>query len=388
MGRINVAILTNIPTPYREGLFRRLAAVDQLDVTIYYCATTFPWREWDVQIGNYNHEILPGFGSGSRLFNPSIVTKIFKENFDVVIVSGYAYPTALLAIAASKITKKPLTLWVESHLRDERNVNASQLKRDIKKIILSRLVRLSDAFIVPGRASKQYLEYFGADSGRIFPAVTTSDVEFFSQNSNLSSSEMVNLKRKLGIKEDKLLISVGRFAKKKGIKILLEAFLDLRSERQDIGLLLVGSGPLEQELKEFSERNGGHAIYFLGFQPQEMLPKLYAISDLFVCPSLGDQWALVVNEAMACGLPVITTYNVGAAYDLVKPGENGFVIEPGDVKALHIAIKEALESEEKLKQMGSVSRKIISKYTHEQAVSGFLKAIDFVINHHSKRVQR
>lgn len=373
----DVAIVTNIPTPYREGLFGRLANQDGVDLTVYYCAESFPWRNWSIEIGDYNARFLPGINYGQFVFNSSIVREICRNDYDCLIVGGYSTPTAVLSELTGAVSDTSLVMWVESHLWDERNRNASIPKRLFKRLFVGSMLGLCNAYVVPGKASEAYVVHYGASSDAVFRAPTTCDVAWFDEQSRLDSDKRAALRDRWNITEDQLLLYVGRIAEKKGIETLLQAFDRLQSDVDDVGLLMVGTGPRKEQLADTYDGNG---IYWLGYQPDERLPKIYGLADLFVCPSLGDQWAVVVNEAMACRLPVVATNTVGAAHDLIEDGTNGWMIDSGSVPALSEVLSEAFvpPTDVNLAEMGNESWRIINQYTHEDTVDGFLAVVDYV----------
>jgi len=269
-------------------------------------------------------------------------------------------------------------MWVESHLLDERNRTASCTKRILKQAYVANIFKIPQAFIVPGSAAKAYLEHYGVFSEDIFIAPTTVDVDWFSEKSRLSSDRKAALRKEYGVTENKIVLYVGRMIAKKGVDVLLQAYAQIQHQgHEDVGLVLIGDGPLQKKL---SARSNDDGIYWLGYQPAENIPEWYGLSDLFVCPSYGDQWAVVINEAMACGLPVVASETVGAAADLIKEGVNGVTVSPGNSDALAARIVEILQASDRNdpSMMGMQSRKIISEFTHAATIKGFLEAITAV----------
>ena len=119
-------------------------------------------------------------------------------------------------------------------------------------------------------------------------------------------------------------------------------------------------------------------VFFFGFQNNSQVSKYYAIADIFVLPSQGESWGVVINEAMCFGLPIITTDKVMAAYDLVREGVNGYIFPPADTTALTLALEELLSDPAKRKKMGESSLQIISEWNYGLFVEGFIKALDFI----------
>ena len=216
---------------------------------------------------------------------------------------------------------------------------------------------------------------------RIFNAYFTCDVDYFKKASDLSKRSREQLRRALGMQGTAFLY-VGRLIKGKGLCALLDAYAKLAAEELSISLLLVGDGQLRTELEEWAQQRGVNSIYFIGFVQIDELPKYYGIADVFIFPSTIDRWGLVINEAMASGLPIITTSAVGAAKDLVKDGWNGFVIEPGDVESLYQCMKKRAVDEKLRQRFSQHSAERIAQWTNTEAVESFVKAIEVAVEKH------
>ena len=174
-----------------------------------------------------------------------------------------------------------------------------------------------------------------------------------------------------------IVLFVGELNERKGVRFLLRAFTKLKSERENTTLVIIGDGELKSKLIQLVSNESLTHIIFTGWISEEEKIKYYAIADLFVLPTLSDVWGLVVNEAMACGLPIVTTTAAGCASDMIVEGENGFIVEPQNVDALHEAMRRIVYDELREK-MGEKSYEIlITRFSLDNAVNGFLDAIQF-----------
>ncbi|MFM7885547.1 MAG: glycosyltransferase family 4 protein [Pseudanabaena sp.] len=183
-------------------------------------------------------------------------------------------------------------------------------------------------------------------------------------------------KQELGIsEEDIIILFAGKFETVKQPINLIKAFIN--AELINVSLLVVGSGHLEKEMRDLSKYN--RKIYFAPFQNQSLMPRTYAISDLFILPSYSETWGLAINEAMCMGKPVIVSNHVGCAADLVKPWENGLIFEAGNVDALTDCLREAMSDRDRLKQWGKESKKIIANYTYDRVIAGLKQALKAVL---------
>jgi len=168
---------------------------------------------------------------------------------------------------------------------------------------------------------------------------------------------------------------VGRLVRDKGVFELLDAYARLETGlRSNVGLVFAGSGSDHRELVQRSAKIMPGIIQFLGFVHREELPEIYALAEGLIFPTHSDPWGLVVNEAMACGLPVIVTSVAGCTLDLVQDGWNGFVVPPRDASALARATASLAENPELRMEMGNRSRERIEAYSPAAWAQGILEA--------------
>ncbi|WP_459501924.1 glycosyltransferase family 4 protein [Bacillus sp. C1] len=370
-----VALIKNIPSPYRQGLFEEVNRRNNIDLTVYYCAKTEKTRDWNIAYSNYKYKVLPGF-TFKNIFhvNLSILKELFKHKYDVVILGGYAIPTLQLAFLYAKLTNTSLILWSESTLGDH-NQEGNSLRKKFKKRFLKYMVKRFDKYIVPGTEARKYLMNYGAENNNIITAPTTCDITYFREKYQYYKESIKEIKENLGIDTSKVILNVGRLIDVKGIDVLLKSFASYQLLNKDVTLLLVGDGEKFEEYKKIVDEQNLKVI-FTGFIQVEELPKYYAISDVFVFPSKGDVWGLVVNEAMASSLPIITTNKVGASIDLVT-SKNGRIVKANNVDELYYAIKDLLDNEE-LKTMGKESWEKIQDFSHTHAAIGFERAVNAI----------
>src|SRR5262249_55949913 len=137
----------------------------------------------------------------------------------------------------------------------------------------------------------------------------------------------------------------------------------------------VGDGPLRSELTQYAQTHKLHNVHFFGFRNQTEIATCYAMADLLVLPSSYETWGLVVNEGMCFGLPIIASDQVGAAADLVRHGDNGFIYPVADIMALSECLRSVLKDEIMRGCMGRRSMEIIKNWNIDQDVEGFLEAM-------------
>ena len=381
MKKYKVAIIHNIISPYRVPLFEGLASHSSIDLFVYFCAKTHKEREWSIpQSNKYNYKILSGvkldFAGIIYHINPSIISKLIKGRYDVVIIGGYSDFTAQAAFITSKLLKTPVILWSEGTHRTQ------SLLGKIISPITKYITRHASAYIAASTAAKDFFIATGALPEKVFVPPNTVDTEFLKRESLEYRTEKNKPKRKLGIKNSKLILYMGQLIPRKGIEYLLFGYKKLKEEYNDVGLAIVGSGPLKEELMKLCQTEDIKDVYFLGFIQQKELPMYYSIADLFVLPSLRETFGLVINEAMACGLPAVIT-KVAGAKDLIIQGENGFIVDEANVEQLYSAMRKVILNEKLARKMGKKSLEIIeNRYNINQAVNGFVSAIEYAIHRH------
>jgi glycosyltransferase involved in cell wall biosynthesis len=274
----------------------------------------------------------------------------------------------------AKLRKNPLILY---QVRWKREVK-SFLKRFLKNILnllIRYFVKYYDAIVPTGTKSKEYFIELGANPNKIFMIFNASKID------TMATKEEVNdLRKSLEIVNKKVILYVGRLIKGKKTDILIKAFYKLKQEHNNSCLIIVGEGECKKEFQNISkELNIENDVLFLGRINNKDLPVYYSLCNIFVLPSSAEPWGLVLNEAMQFGKPVIATDGVGAAYDLIKDGVNGFIVQKKNINALYNAMEKILSDPELEKEMGEESKKIIEEgFTYENMVEGFRMAIEYV----------
>jgi glycosyltransferase involved in cell wall biosynthesis len=289
-----------------------------------------------------------------------------KYSPSIIIISGYYNPSSLLAMLYAKYFRRRIILWCESNRYGQR------LNYPLTEAYKRWFVRNCTEYIVPGKASFEYLISLGTKAEKIWIAPNAVDNDYFTQASDKQRETKEIFKQYKGYL-NKVILYVGRLVDQKGILDLLKAFQILSREQADLCLLLIGNGEGEARYRNFCKTNNIRNVFFTGFVHQEELPLYYAVADVFVLPSHSDPWGLVLNEAMACKLPVISSNVAGAAGDLIINGENGYIYEEANIEELIGALKKVLNSDGK--SMGMKSYEIIQNFSPARCASGFLEAI-------------
>lgn len=371
--RRRITILTEIIAPYRIPVFNALARHSGIELHVIFLARTdISLREWRVYENEiqFSYEVLPSWrsriGPHNILLNGRVAQALEKSRPDAVVCGGYNYLASWQALHWARRNGVQFLLWSESTANDHRRQHG--LVEALKKIFLRRC----DAFVVPGKSALNYLEAFGVARESIFLARNAVDSALFARLASDARNNAVQLRRQLALPE-RYFLYAGRLVREKGVLDLLAAYGLLSVElRQQIGLVLAGDGGLRPELESAARDIYPGTVYFAGFVQREELPIYYGLAECLVMPTHTDPWGLVVNEAMACGLPVICTSAAGCALDLVH--ENGRLTEAGNVHQLHEAMSGLACNHELRRGMAEKSASLIQDYSPEAWAAGMAEA--------------
>ena len=345
--------LTNIPSPYRVNFFNELGKLCKLTVLFEKAFSDERDGSWKNFNTNYFEAIfLKGINIGvAEAFCPKIIQYIKKNTYDFVIVTNFSDLTGILATMTLQIKKIPYILESDGGFAG----NGKGLKEQLKKMLLSR----AQLYFSTAKAHDDYYLTYGAKKNKLvrypFTSLSASDI----LKKPVSEKKKKMLRQELGMLEEKIILAVGQFIHRKGYDLLIQAMAQLDV---NIGCYIVGGKP-PQEYLDLVRDSGAKNVHFVDFKEKPELERYYLAADAFVHPTREDIWGLVVNEAMAKGLPVVTTDRCIAGLELVKP-EIGRIVPADNVDLLARTIKEVLL------MVGTVTSKnvlsVIRKYTFEE----------------------
>jgi glycosyltransferase involved in cell wall biosynthesis len=388
-------ILSEIISPYRIPVFNALARHRALDLHVVFLAETDPqlrqWRIYRQEI-QFSHEVLPSWrlrvASQNILLNWGVAASLSKFAPDSIICGGYNYYASWEALSWARRRHATFVLWSESNIQDARR------GRTWTKKLKSNFLARCDGFVVPGKSARDYLLAQGMNADRIATAPNAVDNAWFAAQAETIRARASEFRRNLGLPE-RYILFVGRLVEAKGVFDLLDAYGRLEdSIRSEVGLVFAGDGDCRAALEYTAAALRPGKIIFMGFTHREDLAGFYALAEALFLPTHSDPWGLVVNEAMACGLPVVVTSVAGCAADLVEDGWNGYVVPPANPEALTIAMErlvrrndakpselEARELEanqvqgnEARQRMGTRSYERIQAYSPEACAAGLAAA--------------
>ena len=371
-----LALLTEIISPYRIPLFNALASRSEVELHVIFLSETDPsLRQWQVYKDEirFSYEILPSVRKRMAGFNVLLNRRVARAldyaSPEVILCGGYSYVASWRAMFWAKSHGIPLILWSESNRQDSRR--GHWLVEFLKRAFLKRC----DRFVVPGGSARRYLSSHGVHDSFIYTAPNAVDNALFTKSADVACNDAVALRRRLQL-PGRYFLFVGRFVAEKGVFELLSAYAKLDERlRTQIGLVLVGDGAAKPVLQELAANITPGRVIFPGFAQREQLPVYYALADMLILPTYTDTWGLVVNEGMACGLPVILSCAAGCAEDLVEENWNGLLIPPKDESALVVAMERLATENDVRLQMAANSRQRIVRYSPEEWANGVVQAV-------------
>jgi glycosyltransferase involved in cell wall biosynthesis len=303
-------------------------------------------------------------------------------NPDVVAVNGWNNFGSLIAANCCVRRGIPMIVMSESARQDEP-------RTWWKEVMKRRMVDLFSAALVGGQRHVDYLVELGMHPERVFIGYDVVDNDYFRQNAKEIRSQRWEVRQKYALPENYFLASA-RFIEKKNLPTLIQAYAEYR-RRSEIAakapwdLVLLGDGPLRETLNsQLSTLNLNEHVHLPGFKPYDELPVYYASANAFVHASTSEQWGLVVNEAIASGLPVIVSNRCGCAPELVNG--NGFTFDPTNEDDLATRLLEtASSSDQERKRIGENSYRIAANFAPDRFGEGLKHATSVALGVPQKR---
>jgi len=395
--KIRLAYVVSHPIQYQAPLLRRIAQEPDIDLTVLF-GSDFSVRgykdegfgvevAWDTPLlEGYRSELLPSLrdtggvspfapishGIYSRLHNPD-----GTPAFDALWVHGYASINALQAILAANALGIPVLLRAESWLADR---SRSPLKLAAKSIFLKALGRMIAATLPIGSANAAYWSFYFGDNFPQFQMPYAVDNAYFARRASEATVSEATLRAELDLEPGRpVILFASKLQQRKHCDHLIAAYRALLGSPNspDPYLLIVGDGEERAALEARCRELNLTGVRFAGFQNQSVLPRYFRLANVFVLPSRHEPWGLIVNEAMACGCPVIVSTDVGSGPDLVTDGVEGFVFPVGDISALAAALQRVLATPETSASMGDAARRRVARWSFENDVRGLRQSLAF-----------
>lgn len=374
---VRVTAVVPEPTPYRAPLFDLIAERPDIDLSVVYAADSIAQNRWEITIG-HPHVILRGLRlpGAHRILRhdypvtPEILRVLERRRPQVLVVTGWSTFASQAAIAWSVARRVPFVLQVESHDIGPR----SAWRRAVKGAVVPRVVRRASSVLVTGTLARRSLVARGADPRNVRVFANTVDTGRFAAAADSARLKRESLRARIGLEPgDVAVLSVARLAPEKALDILIRAVA--RAARPRLHLVLAGQGRERATLERLARDLRVRAT-FLGSVDWDDIVETYVAADVFALLSRHEPWAVVVNEAAACGLPLVLSDQVGAAYDLLEDGVNGYLVPARQAEAsAALALQELCDNEALREAAGRRSREIAAGWGYGPSVDAFVAAV-------------
>lgn len=365
-----VLVLLMEPTPYIIPRALYLRQDSELAVDLYFVTanSSQPWGE------DASDEELPvllnaALSPVQRLKNAAAVLgRVLRKEYSAVHLAGWGHWMTRLAILACRIRRVPFSVESDTPL----GAGVTGWRRSIKDWLYPFWMKWITMAIPGGRRQAGYFRRYGVPDDRIVISHMTVDTETIREMKSVGREEF---RRANGVPSKMVVfLFVGRLLVLKGIDTLLAAFEKAAAKDQNVGLVIVGDGTERTRVEEVSCRLP-NKLWAVGRQNYGGVISWMRSSDVFVLPSRDENWGLVVNEAMVCGLPIVISDACGCVDDLVFEGQNGHIFPVNDVEKLTEAMLSIARCGEARRAMGRASATIIEPWTASREGEIFRSAL-------------
>ena len=377
-----------------------MAAHPRLDIHVAYCslqgaqAAMDPdfGREikWDVPLLNgypwthvRNRSFRPGLGRFFGLINPGLWRMVRRGRYDAVLLyTGYRYLSFWIAVVAAKLSGAAILFGTDASSKHSRE--GGWWKRPFKSFVLSAIYQLADGKWATSSAGKEYLKSLKVPEEEIGVVPLVVDNDWWTARA--SEVDRAAVRRNWGIQESApVVLFCAKLQPWKRPLDLLRAFA--RAGVLEAHLVFAGEGALTPPLISEAQSLGiSGRVHFIGFQNQTQLPAVYRTADLFVLPSEYDPCPAVVCEAMLCGLPVLLSDQIRGRFELIDPGQTGFIFQCGDIEELASLLRKVLINPRQLAGMGLAARQRMKSFSPHTNVRDHVKLIDQVFQSRRRRL--
>lgn len=373
---MKISCLEPVLAPYSIPRFKALQSLRQdYSVEVMALGATERMREWQVEKTDLGFEYLEAFpGETVENINPRALAARVTRWLDdskpqAVVIAGYYYPAMRAAAQWAKRHRRVSIFMGDSQWVDRKR---NPLKEWVKGWWVRRHY---DSAFAAGERTVAYLMRMGFPRELIWTGYDVVDNQAFEAGAAVARSEAVAFRNRLGLPQ-RFFLFVGRFVPGKNVLRLLDAYAKYRQTagRSAWGLVLVGSGPLEMHLRDRAETLSD--VVFTGFQQLDRLTAYYGLASCLVLPSITETWGLVVNEAMAAGLPVLVSHRCGCVPELVRPGVNGYICDPLDTDGMARLMGVMSSRAVDVNKMGEESGRIVDLYTPATWANTFADCVD------------
>lgn len=342
------------PAPYITAFVENVRAAWPGRIDVAYAAKDRS-QPWEHELASQGEFLLPnGLAAAIRRVNSLLVS----GQYQLIHLAGWGYPVLLAALVMAKLRGIPVTMETDT----QRPVRNSGWKRTIKKLLYPWLLSLPNVFLPGGTRQAAYLRDYGVDDGRIRIAQMTVDVDGIrSRIAGRQAQMRSGVRERLRIPAEAIcVLFLARLESFKGVEDLLEVRDIVAAKRNNVVFAVAGDGSLRGMVEAAAA--GSDTLRYAGRLSGDEVLEAYCAADVFLLPSREEPWGLVINEAMAVGLPVVITDRVGCADDIVRHEETGLIV-PSSPELIADAVLRLVDDALLRARLGSNGAELISKWT-------------------------
>ena len=373
--KLKVLITTNIPSPYMVDYLAELSKYCEVTAVFEMSAASDRDPQWyGKKYSSFKAIFLNAIRIGSEQGISLKVLRYLKKGiYDCIIIANPTTPTGILELLYCRWFSIPFCIQSEGGFQG----TGKGIKEKFKKYIMER----AEMFLTGMGGDNDYFLMYGASKEQLKPYPFTSlHEEEIKRAALITKIDKKAYRERLNISEEKMILSVGRFSYNAGYGKGYDYLMRLAEKMpDDIGFYIVGDIPTE-EFVNWKRNSQLSNVHFIGFKNKQELAEYYAAADIFILLTRGDTWGLVINEAMMFSLPIISSDKCIAGVELVKNGENGFVVSLDDEDEIKNRIDYILDNPKIAEQYGERSYTKIQKYSIENMSQQIFQSISNIMS--------
>ncbi|MBX3437494.1 MAG: glycosyltransferase family 4 protein [Planctomycetaceae bacterium] len=379
---LRVWLLTNAPSPYQSELFSAIADRADIELEVRFLEAGSPAGR--SSSCRYAHRVmrsvLPRFVRSELQFHPRAVWECAVGPQDCYVLSGlYTSMTFLACALVLTIRSVPWVVWFERPRPQSREQASwsprwlmSRPVRSLRMLVRQWVLRSAHRVICIGTQAREAYAAEDVPSTLLDVLPYCCEIDRYAA---IDAAAIDSVKSQFNLHGRTVFLFSGQMIERKGVDVAIAAFERAAADRPAAAMLLLGNGPLRTSLQADVPQSIRDRVHFAGHVLQDDLPALFRAADAFVFPSRHDGWGVVINEACAAGLPIITTHQTGAARDLVEHGRSGFVLERDDVEGFATAVRHLIDHPEERAAFGRRSRELVEQFSPDRGAERFQQAV-------------
>ncbi len=362
---LKVVLIHRVLPHWRVPVFRRLAGRPGIELTVLH-GSDFPGTKTvnAADLSGFTHRELATIRLISRITDereiafplwPTLPWHLLSLRPDVILAEGGSnLPNCLILIACAGLLRIPVVWWTLGEIDHASPLTASQ--RAFRALVRF-LERRCAAYLGFSSLAEAYFDRCGYPKEKQFIAVNCVDTDAVKERIPAARDQAVGLRQELGLEGARVLLFVGALAPYKRVEDLITVYARLRRDHPDLRLVVVGGGTHLRVLEEWAQSEGATDVVFTD-EIIEGVDPYFQLADVLVLPGLGG---LAISEAMTHGLPIIATIGDGCEVDLIRAGENGYIVTLGDLDRMETCLSELLRDPDRCRAMGESSRRLIDE---------------------------